>query len=379
MSEYQYYEFQAIDRPLTDEQMRELRSFSSRARITATSFAVDYSYGSFKGDEDGWMEKYFDAFLYLANWGTHVLKLRLPSRLLNPSTAGEYCGCESAFMREKAGKLILSFVSDDEEGGEWVEGEGELSSLISVRAELARGDLRALYLGWLLGVQTGELDDEGTEPPVPAGLGQLSAALESLAQFLRIDGDLLHVAAQASAPMEEVMPRRAEVHAWIAGLPVTEKNDVLTRLIVDSEQALVAELLQRFLKDQPGGTNQVPGTRRTVGELRDAAEAYTKERRRLEAEKQAREKARREREAALAREKHLDGIAGREPKLWAEVDTLIATKQQKNYDQAVKLLVDLRDLYARAKRGDFGVRLTGLRQEHARKPSLIDRLDTARL
>ena len=379
MSEYQYYEFQAIDRPLTDEQMRELRSFSSRARITATSFAVDYSYGSFKGDEDWWMEKYFDAFLYLANWGTHVLKLRLPSRLLNPSTAGEYCGCESVFVREKAGKLILSFVSDDEEGGEWVEGEGELSSLISVRAELARGDLRALYLGWLLGVQTGELDDEGTEPPVPAGLGQLSAALESLAQFLRIDGDLLHVAAQASAPMEEVMPRRAEVHAWIAGLPVTEKNDVLTRLIVDSEQALVAELLQRFLKDQPGGTNQVPGTRRTVGELRDAAEAYTKERRRLEAEKQAREKARREREAALAREKHLDGIAGREPKLWAEVDTLIATKQQKNYDQAVKLLVDLRDLYARAKRGDFGVRLTGLRQEHARKPSLIDRLDTARL
>ena len=379
MSEYQYYEFQAIDRPLSDEQMRELRSFSSRARITATSFAVDYSYGSFKGDEDGWMEKYFDAFLYLANWGTHVLKLRLPSRLINPSTAGEYCGCESAFVREKDGKLILSFVSDDEEGGEWVEGEGEFSSLISVRAELARGDLRALYLGWLLGVQTGELDDEGTEPPVPAGLGQLSAALESLAQFLRIDGDLLHVAAQASAPMEEVMPRRAEVHAWIAGLSVTEKNDVLTRLIVDSEQALVAELLQRFLKDQPGGTNQVPGTRRTVGELRDAAEAYTKERRRLEAEKQAREKARREREAALAREKHLDGIAGREPKLWAEVDTLIATKQQKNYDQAVKLLVDLRDLYARARRGDFGVRLTGLRQEHARKPSLIDRLDTARL
>ncbi len=378
MSEYQYYEFQAIDRPLTDEQMRELRSFSSRARITATSFAVDYSYGNFKGDEDGWMEKYFDAFLYLANWGTHELKLRLPSRLLNPSTAGEYCDGRSASLREKDGKLILSFVSDDEEGGEWVEGEGELSSLISVRAELARGDLRALYLGWLLGVQTGELDEEETEPPVPAGLGQLSASLESLTQFLRIDGDLLHVAAQASAPMEEVMPRRDEVHAWIAGLSITEKNDVLTRLIVDSEQALVAELLQRFMKDQPGGANQAPGTRRTVGELREAAEAYTKERRRLEAEKQAGEKARRAREAALAREKYLDGIAGREPKLWAEVDTLIATKQQKNYDQAVKLLVDLRDLYARTERGDFGVRLTGLRQEHARKPSLIDRLDTAR-
>jgi hypothetical protein len=379
MSEYQYYEFQAIDRPLTDKEMLELRSCSSRARITATSFVVDYSYGSFKGDEDGWMEKYFAAFLYLANWGTHVLKLRLPFRLLNPSAAREYCGCESAFVREKDGKLILSFISDDEEGGEWVEGEGELSSLISVRAELARGDLRALYLGWLLGVQTGELDDEETEPPVPAGLDQLSAALESLAQFLRIDRDLLHVVAQASAPMEEVTPRRDEVRAWIAGLPVTEKNDVLTRLIVDGEQSLIVELLQRFLKAQPGGANQAPGTRRTVGELREAAEAYTKERRRLEAEKQARDKARREREAALAREKRLDGIAGREPKLWAEVDALIATKQQKNYDEAVKLLVDLRDLYARTKGGDFGLRITRLRQEHARKPSLIDRLDTARL
>ena len=39
MSEYQYYEFQAIDRPLTQEQMAELRGYSTRAQITATSFA----------------------------------------------------------------------------------------------------------------------------------------------------------------------------------------------------------------------------------------------------------------------------------------------------------------------------------------------------
>jgi hypothetical protein len=38
MSEYQYYEFQAIDRPLTGKQMDELRSF------TPTSFVNDYSW-----------------------------------------------------------------------------------------------------------------------------------------------------------------------------------------------------------------------------------------------------------------------------------------------------------------------------------------------
>jgi hypothetical protein len=379
MSEYQYYEFQAIDRPLTEKEMSYLRSFSSRAHITATSFAVDYSWGSFKGDEDGWMEKYFDAFLYLANWGTHELKLRLPSRLLDPSTAKEYCGGRSASVKEKADKVILSFVSGDEEGGEWVEGEGELSSLISVRAELARGDLRALYLGWLLLVQSGELDDEDTEPPVPAGIGRLSASLESLADFLRIDRDLLHVAAGASAPPEDTMLERNEVRAWIAALPVEEKDDVLTRLIVDSEQALVAELLQQFLKEQSGGTAQAPATGRTVGELLRASEAYTKERLRMEADDRAREKARREHEAAIARKNYLDGMVGREPKLWAEVDTLIATKQPKNYDQAVKLLVDLRDLDARAKGGDFRQRIAALRNEHARKPSLIDRFYKAGL
>ena len=164
MSEYQYYEFQAIDRPLSVKEMAELRSYSTRARITPTSFVNDYSWGDFKGDPDTWMEKYFDAFFYVANWGTHILKLRLPARLLDADAAGLYCAGENAWVREKNGKVILTFHSDDEEGGEWVEGEGQLASLISVRSELARGDHRALYLGWLLNAQHSDLDDEEVEP-----------------------------------------------------------------------------------------------------------------------------------------------------------------------------------------------------------------------
>jgi len=378
MSEYQYYEFQAIDRPLTAKEMSELRSYSSRARISATGFVVDYAWGSFKGDEDAWMEKYFDAFLYLANWGTHVLKVRLPSRLLDAATAKTYCGGDSSFVREKAGKVILSFVSQDEGGGDWVEGEGHLSSMISVRAELARGDLRALYLGWLLRAQTGELDDDDTEPPVPPGLGQLSASLESLAEFLRIDGDFLHVAAEASAPIGDTGLDRDDVRAWVGELPAKEKDELITNLVVDADHAQIAELLQRFLKERTGdNTAATPG--RTVGQLLRAAEAYTTERKRIEAEKRAKEKSRREREAAIAREKHLDSLVGREGRLWTEVDSLVATKQPKNYDQAVKILVDMRDLAARGKSGDFGLRIEALRQAQAKKPSFIERLRKAGL
>ncbi len=71
MSEYQYYEFQAIDRPLTEQEMSELRSYSSRAVITPTRFVNHYQWGSFKGNSLAWMEKYFDAFIYVANWGAH--------------------------------------------------------------------------------------------------------------------------------------------------------------------------------------------------------------------------------------------------------------------------------------------------------------------
>jgi hypothetical protein len=61
MSEYQYYEFQALDRPLTQSEMGRLRTYSSRARITPTSFVNEYNWGNFKGDRREWMEKYFDA------------------------------------------------------------------------------------------------------------------------------------------------------------------------------------------------------------------------------------------------------------------------------------------------------------------------------
>ncbi len=61
------------------------------------------------------------------------------------------------------------------------------------------------------------------------------------------------------------------------------------------------------------------------------------------------------------------------------VNNLIATRQPKSYDEAVQLLVDLRDLSRRNDGTDFHVRLEALRAEQARKPSLIHRLDRAGL
>lgn len=90
MSEYQYYEFQAIDRPLDRAAQDALRSISSRARITATSFTNHYEWGDLKGDPRKFIERWFDLHLYRANWGTRRLMLRVPVRFLNPTEIDPY-------------------------------------------------------------------------------------------------------------------------------------------------------------------------------------------------------------------------------------------------------------------------------------------------
>lgn len=381
MSEYQYYEFQAIDRALSAAEIDQLRACSSRAHITPTSFVVDYSWGHFKGNEDAWMANYFDAFLYLANWGTHILKLRLPKRRLTPAQVRVYCqeGHQaSVSVWEVSDKLIITFVSDTEEGEDWVEAEGYLSSLISVRAELAQGDLRALYLGWLLQLQAEEIDDEEPEPPVPPGLGQLSASLESLVEFLRIDRDLLAVAAEASAPLGDARLDRDQVLAWVSGLAVAEKERLLADFIIDHDDTSLLELRQRLYAQHTHG-HATAKPARTAGQLLNAAERHTEERQRRLAEQQAQERAQREREAARARQRHLDSLVGRETALWAEIETLIDTKQPKNYDRAVQLLIDLRDLAVQGEHHAFHSRINALRQAHTRKPSLMARFKKAGL
>jgi hypothetical protein len=68
--EYQYYDFRALDRPLTRNEMAALRSISTRAAIIATSFTNHYEWGDLKANPSKLLEKYFDAFVYVANWGT---------------------------------------------------------------------------------------------------------------------------------------------------------------------------------------------------------------------------------------------------------------------------------------------------------------------
>jgi hypothetical protein len=177
MSEYQYYEFLAVDRPLTAAEQSEVRQLSTRARITATRFTNEYEWGDFKGSPDQMMQRYYDTHLYFANWGTHRIMLRLPRTLLDPEIAGQYCVDGQVSVSVSHEHVILDLMSEDE-SGEWVEdAEDSLSAIVGVRSELAAGDLRPLYLAWLAAFGVWDRDEnpfadeeDEPEPPVPAGL-----------------------------------------------------------------------------------------------------------------------------------------------------------------------------------------------------------------
>jgi hypothetical protein len=382
MSEYQYYEFQAIDRPLSRKEIEILRGCSTRARITPTSFINEYSYGSFKGDEDEWMAKYFDAFLCVANWGTRVLMLRLPAKLLSERTARAYCRKGSGSyedtltLRAVGGNVILKFCWEEEGGGEWIEGGGLLGSLMPIRSELAHGDLRALYLGWLRGIQDGDSEDSENEPPVPEGLKTLSPALVELVEFLEIDRDLITAAAEASADTETISPDRGAVARWVTNLPIAEKDALLCRLMEGNAAHLEIELRTRFERERSADRPKLAlQPVRTVGQLLAAAEGAKQRREREETTKVAAEKARQNRECARVREEYLSSLATRVPAVWHQVEELVSAKQSKAYAEAIQLLIDLREVANRRGTGpDYARQLAGLRDRHTKKKSFLELL-----
>jgi hypothetical protein len=146
---------------LTSKQQGELRAVSTRGRISSSSFVNDYQWGDLKADPRVWMERYFDAHLYLANWGTHRIALRLPRAALDPATAARYCVGGASESWTTRTHVIVDLHSEDEDGVEdWVDPEGRLAAIVPARGELAAGDMRLLYLAWLLVVQDRQLDED---------------------------------------------------------------------------------------------------------------------------------------------------------------------------------------------------------------------------
>jgi hypothetical protein len=109
VSEYQYYEFRSLDRELTDREIDALEAISTRAQVTPTSFTNHYDWGDLKADPFKLLEKYFDAFVYVSDWGTRRFCLRLPKASIEPEQVQRLLNGDRAWTSKSRQHLILGF------------------------------------------------------------------------------------------------------------------------------------------------------------------------------------------------------------------------------------------------------------------------------
>ncbi len=367
MSEYQYYEFQALDRPLTRQEQADISQLSSRVELSSTRAVFTYQYGDFRGDAKKVLAQYFDAMLYLANWGAKQLMFRFPKSLVGLKHVQPYSVEDIISFTATGQYAILNIEFHDEEGGSWVEGEGTLDSFVELRSDILRGDYRALYLAWLKATEFVDMASE-EEPPVPPGLRTLSPALRDWARFLEIDDHLLKVAAQASDKLETPTDDTLTLRRAIAQLSREECDAYLLRL-AQGEPHLDVEIRTR-LRESLGTVPQTESvSRRKARQLLKAAQ----QERKAEEQRQAEE-------AETKRIAELEALFQRQKQTWQVVEELIRKSNSSAYQEAADLLARLKQATALKGQGaDFEARLRELRERYKTRPALLARLREAGL
>jgi len=372
MSEYQYYEFLAIDRPLDKAAQETMRGLSSRAQVTAVSFTNTYNYGDFRGNPGALMEQWFDLHLYLANWGSRRLMMRLPERLIDRRIV-DACQCDPdrATLRAVGEHLILD-IQRGELDTDRDEGPGWLTALAPLRADLLSGDYRLFYLAWLMEVEFETIRPEAPEP-LP-GIGPLNGPLESFASFFCLDPDLVQAAAERDSVPGRAALAPDAAHQVIASLTDKEKIAFLSRLFEGDPHA-AAELRATVSRLLNAGRETSKAVPRTAGELRARAAELRVEREQQTARQAARQRDQEVLDAARQRQERLVAIARRGEGVWRDVEAEIERSNVASYDRAMGLLLDLRAVAGeRDTLPEFTRRIGEIRERHARKARFLQRI-----
>lgn len=368
MSEYQYYEWQTIDRPLSPREQTDVNGLSSHMdTVTSTQAIVTYSWGDFKHDPQKVLLQYFDAFLYDSNFGWRRLMFRLPKNLVDLPSLQPYL-LEDRIMLEEHGKYFTIEIqfNDDSDYFEWVESESVLGQLTPLREQLLQGDARMLYLAWLKAISMDDPEGAELEPPVPAGLKKLNASLQAFADFFEIDPHLISAAAGSSKKAESTP--EPDLESAIAKLSRAESDAHLLQILRGEPGAVLS--LKKHLTQLSGGkpASQTESAR-TTDELFKQAEKIEKEEKR-----KARE------EAERKRIQRLEKLAQEEESTWVYVENLLTEKRGKTYDEATKLLADLQDMAKYKQReNQFTNRFKSICERYGKSVALMERFRRAGL
>jgi hypothetical protein len=374
MSEYQYHEWQTVDRVLTADEQAAAGALSSHMEVSSSRAVVTYHWSSFKHDPKQVLCQYFDGYFYRANWGSQRLTFRFPGGLLDEADLEPYGIVEPITFETVGRNQVLDLDFNPEDGEGWMEAEAGLSQFIQLRADLLAGDYRLLYLAWLKAATHygafDELDDYDEEPehpaydrepPVPPGLKKLTPSLRNFVQVFELDPFLVAAAAEASP--DSTHPMAVDYRQSLSRLPPAERDDFLVRLAEGDASAGLALRKRRAAllpREQRKATQP-----RTIQQLVERAKAL----------KQA-DQVRRAEEKHKQHIAEVKALAAREGQIWQQAADLLARgrKIASVYDEATELLAKLQQLSEFQNRpADFQARLRRLAQKYASRPALIER------
>ncbi len=366
MSEYQRYEFMTIDQPLTRAQLEEVNDLSSHIEASSTHALIEYNYGDFKYDPLDVLRDYFDGFLFWANWGSPRLAFRFPHGLLPANLLDSY-NFDTFFVTftQYADYDILNILFGEMEGpDEWV--EYELGPLMAIRDELLEDDMRSLYIVWLAYQNMMGNDDENETssiPPVPPAFKTLTGAQQALAELLQVPEELLVAAAQHSNTT--ISSAKDDFVAWVELLPQQRRNEYLARL-AQNEPGLSRLLVKELRELGQSKTKEVPevGERVTYATLLAESKGVKA---RLKREKQEQEQ--------LARQHRLQDIHSQQEEYWRQARLAAERGTGAGYDEATRLLVELRQVAEHFKENqEFQVLFRTWITSHLRRPAFLKRL-----
>lgn len=371
MSEYQYHEWQIVDRVLTPEEQAEAESLSSHIEVSSSRAVVTYHWSNFRHDPRQVLLDYFDAYFYMANWGTLRLVFRFPKGLIDEAGITPYL-LEEFISFDTIGEYqMLDLEFNPEYGEGWMDAENGLSGFIRLRDELIEGDYRLLYLAWLkaMTIAEGWVDDYGPEiscsehePPVPSGLKKLSPSLKLFIDVFELDPFLVQAAAEASeTPTTSPWINYRQL---VTHLP-REESDAFLADLAEGKPGVAAALRKRLLAFLPKQKRTRTKTPRTLHQLLLRAEEHAQ--------------AERKRRAEEARKKYMaemKTLAVREEQAWREVDHLLdqGRKIASVYDDATVRLNKLEQLAEfQHTENVFQKRVRAMAEKYANRHALIRR------
>ena len=362
MSEYQYHEWQAIDRLLSPQEQEHVEQLSSHIKVSASRAVVTYHWSDFKYDPKKVLLKYFDAYLYFANWGTIRLLFRFPQGLIDESAVAPYCDDEYITFENSGNYQVLGIYFDPEYGEGWMQAEAGLSSFVGLRDDLLSGDYRLLYLAWLAKGTLFDVDSDILEPPVPPGLKNMSPGLSHFIAITELDPFLLRAAAEESDELEPSQP--IDYAKLIRHLTRAECDTFLIDL-ANGRSGVAHALRQRLQSFLPSKRPLAPRRPRTLAQLKQRAKTLQL------AEKQRRDE--------IARKKHaqeMEVLSRREDQAWKEVEHLLEHGRRiaSVYDDVTEKLVKLQQLAENKNNySAFEMQIQKLVQRYATRPALMRR------